>query len=107
MLTKQQRYSFRNGAPKKSTACPFFVLRYEPAEEFSYAVVVSKKVSTKAVDRNRIKRMFRKALGNIVNDQEVDYSIVFYVRKNCVDVPFEMLEKTIEQMLKKEGIITK
>ena len=105
MLTKQHRYSFRNGAPKKSAHCPLFVLRYEPASAFSCAIVVSKKIHAHAVERNRLKRLFKKALNQILEQYEIPYAMVFYVRKKSNDAQLDYLYQTIEQMFKKEGII--
>ena len=106
MLTKQHRFSFRNGIPSKSTHCPLFVLRYEPADTFSCAVVVSKKVNSHAVERNRIKRMYKKVIGGILEYNQLPYSMVFYLRKRNNEVELEDVRRITEQIFKKEGIIS-
>jgi ribonuclease P protein component len=106
MLTKQQRYSFRNGVPKKSTSSPLFVLRYQPSDDFSAAIIVSKKINAHAVGRNRIKRAYKKALSELTEKYELRYSFVFYTRKQNNDVSPEEILSSIEQTFKKEGIIT-
>jgi ribonuclease P protein component len=106
MLAKPQRYSFKNGIPQKSTSNQFYVLRYEPSEEFNYAVVVSKKVAASSVDRNFIKRLYRRVILSLVKQYSLNVSLVFYVRKRSSDVTEEALYENLEQMLKKEGIIS-
>lgn len=105
MLTKQHRYSFRNGAPRKSIQSPYYVLRYDSAEKFTYGIVVSKKIASRAVDRNRIKRLYKSILGELTKENTIFYSVVFYVRKKSLVVTKEELQFHIEQIFKKEGII--
>lgn len=105
MLTKQHRFSFRNGIPTKSANCSLFVLRYEGAESFSCAIVVSKKVSAHAVERNRIKRMYKKVIREILKTQELPYSMVFYTRKKNTEASIDEIRQSVQQIFKKEGII--
>ncbi len=105
MLTKQHRYSFRNGVPRNSIQSPYFVLRFEKTQDFSCGFVISKKVASLAVDRNRIKRLYRSILGDIVKKTPLPYSLVFYIRKKSIDVGSNELRHHIEQIFKKEGIM--
>lgn len=105
MLTKQHRFSFRNGVPMHSANSSLFVMRYERAEKFSCAIVVSKKVSSNAVDRNRLKRMYKNILAQVLLKSDINYSLVFYVRKKSNDVSEEEIRQSIEQIFRKEGII--
>lgn len=105
MLTKQHRYSFRDGVPRKSTQSPYFVLRYQPGDSFQYGIVVSKKIASLAVERNRIKRMYKRALERIVTEQDISYKLVFYARKKSAEEAVEKLYEEIKQIFKKEGII--
>jgi ribonuclease P protein component len=106
MLAKQQRYSFKNGVPQKSAYSPFFVLRHDVSDTFKYAIVVSKKIESNSVDRNRIKRLYRKVISELVKSNPISSSLVFYVRKNSSGVQEEMLKEHLQQILKKEGIIS-
>ena len=105
MLNKQHRYSFGKGAPRKSSQTPFFVLRYEKADNFTCGVVVSKKVASHAVDRNHIKRMYKSVLESVQKENPFRFSIVFYVRKSSMGLSKESLQGHIEQIFRKEGII--
>lgn len=105
MLTKQHRYSFRNGVPRKSVQSPYCILRYDHAEVFTFGIVVSKKISSRAVDRNRLKRMYRSILAEIVKKNKISFALVFYVRKKSLFATKEELREHLEQIFKKEGII--
>lgn len=105
MLTKQHRYSFRNGVPSKSSQSPYFVLRFDRSDDLSCGIVVSKKIAGHAVDRNRIKRMYKSILEAILKETPLSYALVFYVRKKSVEVTSEELYQHIEQIFRKEGIM--
>lgn len=105
MLTRQHRYSFRNGVPRKSIQSPYCILRYDSAEIFSVGIVVSKKVAGRAVDRNRIKRMYRSVLREMLKKHKLCVALVFYVRKKSLFATRKELQDHLEQIFKKEGII--
>ncbi len=105
MLSKQHRYSFKEGAPRKSSQSPYFVLRFQESEHFRYGIVVSKKTAAHAVDRNRLKRLFKRTLEKIVSDTNVDYDTVFYLRKKSADATANEIYDEVKQIFKKEGII--
>lgn len=106
MLTKQQRFSFKQGTPQKSVQNSLFVLRYDRNTNFYYAIVVSKKIAASSVERNRIKRLYKSALTDIVKRYGVNGSFVFYVRKRSAAIQKAELVQHIEQIFKKEGIIS-
>ncbi len=60
-------------------------------------VVVSKKVAPKAVDRNRIKRLFKEAARKIKFSQEM----VIIVKKNIKDLKMQQVEKRLIDKLRK------
>lgn len=57
---------------------PFFILKYIYSEDFKITIVVSKKVSKLAVNRNRIKRIFRAAIQNLLKFEKIKWNIVFF-----------------------------
>lgn len=68
---------------------------------FKASVVISKKVSKKAVDRNLQKRRTREAIKKIFtnsNFSNYPYSCVFFIKKNINDVPFPDLVKEIDHL---------
>lgn len=81
MFKRSQRFSFRIGVPKKKIVTPFFILRFEQADSPTYAVVVSKTVSKKAVHRNKIKRLFLQILKEELSKQPNPHTLVFFLRR--------------------------
>ena len=105
MLTKQHRFSFHSGTPKNSSHSHFFVLRYQREEHLQVAIVVSKRVAPHAVDRNKVKRAYKRVIAKILTEYPISYSLVFYARKQSVAAKDEVLQHAIEQIFRKEGII--
>lgn len=101
MFEKEKRYSFKQGLPKKVIPTPYFTFRYGDAksETGTNAVVVSKKVSKKAVTRNRIKR---KTLA-ILKDElgEKNYDIVIYIKPQKEQIDDRLLEKYLKEVIEK------
>lgn len=67
--------------------------------------VVSKKVSKKAVVRNKIKRQLREiARPKVKSSQQQGLDIVIFVKPQAVNSDFEQIKKTAEELFKKMGI---
>lgn len=82
MLPKINRFAFRGAFPKKIVHTPLVTIRYEKNQtQLQGAVVVSKKVSKKATDRNRLRRVISNALYEYKN---MPYSIVIFVKKGAL-----------------------
>jgi len=50
---------------------PFFIMKYIYSEDIKITIVVSKKVSKLAVNRNRIKRIFRSAIQVYMKEDKI------------------------------------
>lgn len=87
MLGKQFRYPVQKGFPKQIAYSPLFTLRYNKHKGIGLraAVVVSKKIDARATGRNRIKRLFRSALFNILNEKNIDFDVLIFVKKEAKD----------------------
>ena len=82
MFKKTQRFSFGKGVPKNKFVTPLYVLRFQKTETPTYAVVVSKSVSKKATQRNKIKRLFITELQKILKTTTLSMDMVFFLRRN-------------------------
>jgi len=88
MFKKQDRFSFGRGLPKSKKVTPYFVVRFQKSDPSTdsassgpkYAVVTSKKVSKKAVLRNKTKRVFLQALKEILEKSVNEYDLIFFLR---------------------------
>lgn len=81
---------------------PFFVVKalYKPRELTRFAFIVSTKVSKKAVDRNRIKRMMRQAVRvTLANFKPGDYVVI--VKPPAVKLPSLELKTEFLKLLEK------
>jgi len=79
---------------------PFFNLKYLPAGgAVRFTVVVSTKVSKKAVKRNRLKRIIREILRlNLKNFPLGDYALI--LKPKAAQAPEDQLLKSLKQFLK-------
>jgi ribonuclease P protein component len=81
MLPKKNRFSFKTQLPKQTLNSQSFSLRYGQNEEgLKVGVVVSKKVDTSAVVRNRIRRKIFDAVGKSLGKDSC-LTLIFYARK--------------------------
>lgn len=77
---------------------PYFSLHYLPSRSPAsrLAVVVSKKLSLKAVERNKIKRRLYEAIRRSWDlESKTCYDIVVLVSPRALKTPYETLEKEI------------
>lgn len=110
MLSQKHRLS-KSADVKKTTARgrsffnPFFVIKLIPNKEaVRLTIIVSVKVSKKAVDRNRIKRVLREELRKHVDNFKVgDY--VFIVKPQAMKIPASELRQEMEKSLISAKII--
>jgi ribonuclease P protein component len=105
MLSQKHRLS-KSAEVKKTTAKgrsffnPNFVIKFIPGEQLArITVVVSTKVSKKAVDRNRIKRVIRDELKKYI-DQIKPGDYAFLVKQNAIKVTSQNLRESIGSSLK-------
>ena len=103
MFEKEKRFTFRQGLPKKVISTPYFTLRFgnRKSEIGTNAVVVSKKVSKKAVIRNKIKRKFLSVLKQNLKERHEDYDIVIYVRPIPEDIDENIYINLLKESLEK------
>lgn len=104
MLSQKHRLS-KSAEVKKTTARgrsffnPYFVLKQSPgADDPRFTVIVSTKVSKKAVERNKIKRVIREELrGHITNVKSGDYVIL--VKSSAAKINSKDLRTAIARSL--------
>ncbi|MGB2762400.1 MAG: ribonuclease P protein component [Minisyncoccales bacterium] len=70
-----------------------------------FGVVVSKKISNKAVVRNKIKRQLREILKKKTDTVKKGLDIVFLTNSGIEKENFKDIEQEVEEILKKAGII--
>lgn len=98
-------YTYRNG---KTVRGPLTALRFAPArkgEPYRLAVVVSKKVSKSAVERNRIRRRLYEAFRLAEPSMRVECDMVVTVFSDTVaSMPHEELARLVKAQLRQADI---
>jgi ribonuclease P protein component len=70
------------------------------------AVVVSRKVSRKAVERNRVKRRIRAAIALLLPQMLPHHWVAVYARSAMLTCSWEQLLKELSGLLRKAGLLT-
>ncbi len=103
-LTKPQQYTlvYRKGGSRRSD---LLVIRALPngLGLSRYGLSVSKRVSKKAVTRNRVKRLLREILR--VTPLNPGWDIVFIAQPPAASVGYSCLKKSVEDLLSRSHIV--
>jgi len=108
MLKKKYRLSSKiKVKPSNSFPTDYFLLKTSKNSLLynRFRFIVSKKVSKKAVDRNKLKRVFSGCLENIFSEIKIGNDFIFWVKKEALGVSKEMLCVNIKSALVKGGFI--
>lgn len=71
-----------------------------------FGFVVSKKVSPKAVARNRVKRQFRGVIETLLPQLSGGYDILFIVHRDALDATADELRDAITRFLREHRLLT-
>lgn len=89
-------------------ASPLFTIRFissKKDEKSTFAVVVSKKVASSAVARNKIKRNCYHVLRDLSPKVKNSYKIIFFVKKGVEKLSFKDLSSEIHSALARNRLI--
>lgn len=91
----------------KPFSTPFFVIRTsENSLQYNrFRFVVSKKIDKRAVVRNKIKRILNSCVENIFEDINKGYDIMFFVRKEILNLSPDEICYTIKEAFAKKGLL--
>jgi ribonuclease P protein component len=71
----------------------------------SFGISISKKVSKKAVVRNRLKRQIKAVIRNYLQGIEAGWKIVIVVKPKAIECKYEHFLRELEELLKQAKII--
>jgi ribonuclease P protein component len=72
-----------------------------------FGFVVSKKISKKAVERNRAKRLMSESI-RLTNEKiKPGFDIVFISKSGIVNKSLEEIKESVEKLLKRSGLLEK
>jgi len=106
-LTKEKDFQkiFKSGKSLFSTILRLKVLPNSLSLS-RFAIVVSGKVSKKAIIRNRLKRQISEVIRLNLNSIKKGYDIVVIVKPDMIGKSYEEIEKTVKISLAKLGLIS-
>lgn len=101
-LTRDIQRVLEHGKTKKvsleKNGAELFILKYYPYQHTRFTVIVSKKVAKKSVWRNRIKRIIREAMRQLIKEgKSPNFDIVILVRQNI----YRMKSYEVKEILEK------
>jgi len=81
------------------------VRKRKDEEKSCFAIIVSGRVAKKAVVRNKIKRIFSKALESLVKEIKKGFDLVFILRRSVLDKPGDEIKMEIKTLLQKTNFL--
>ncbi|MFN8577584.1 MAG: ribonuclease P protein component [Candidatus Sericytochromatia bacterium] len=106
-LRKKQDFDsvYRKG---KSYSCKYlklYILNTDlPSQRFGFSI--SKKVSKKAFERNKLKRQLSFVLREELNNLKTGSDIIFVVRNIILDLSYSDIKYNVRELLKKANLYT-
>ena len=112
MLPKNRRLSFKGISHKLSKAkringkySSLLLINEEEKNLSQFAIVISSKISKKAVKRNQIKRQISSIIREMLTQIDEGFKAVLLVKKSAADASFQELEKSTIETFKKSGLL--
>ena len=76
-----------------------------PEQETAFGLVISTKVSKKAVVRNKIRRRLREVIRDNLNEIVPGFKVMLVVKSTILDKEYKAIKTDLEQLLKKVRLI--
>ena len=110
MLSRKNRISKKEFPSPKAKGARFFSTSfsttiYTGKDQTLFSIVVSKKISKKALDRNHLKRQFYSLAEKHLKTIIKGVKIVIYPKKEALKTPFLLLQKELSTVLKTAKLI--
>lgn len=86
-----------------------FLIRYLKNEKYTnrLGVVISKKVSKKAVYRNKLRRQIKEYFSHKNNELKQGYDILVTAKPTCFGQDYQTIKKSLDYLLKKVDLINR
>lgn len=111
MLPKKNRIlkkkDFKKTFKEKGTKNEFFSLKFKPCRLSStrIGIVISRKVSIKSTERNKLKRRIREIFKKLLPGINKNTDIVLNVFPKSLELGFGGIEEKITELLKKSKLL--
>lgn len=108
MLSKRTRLNLR-AHPQftKVFTSPYFILRIRKNDSANnkYGFLVSKRVDSRATVRNKIKRMMRKCIEEMLSEIKEGYDMLFIIKKEVLGISKDGICDTVRNVLVDKGYL--
>ena len=104
MLPAKNRLKLTFKVPFKGrrlTSEEFIAVANKKKGVFKSAVVISKKVAAKAVDRNRIRRLVTESIRTNLGDIKFEGELIVIVKKNIANLKKHQVEQKVLELIAK------
>jgi ribonuclease P protein component len=81
------------------------VITLDTSEKSRFAVVISKKVAKKAVDRNLARRQLQAAFGLIASQTRSGFGVIIYVKEAFFDLDYAQIQELLVETLKEANVL--
>ena len=105
-LRKRRDFSYTYKRKSLANYCLVLIYRKTNNDVTRVGFSISRKFGT-AVKRNRIKRQLREIYKSKMDSIKSGYDLIFVVRKGAKDADFHRLDKQMENLLDRSGLLMK
>lgn len=77
----------------------------EDEKNSKIGIIVSLKISKRAVDRNKVKRLIREAVRRDINDLKSGIDLVFLTKRNILKLDQEGIFTEVNKLLRKANLL--
>ena len=80
----------------------YYIIYYKEAKEkyYRFGLSIGKKISNKAVIRNKYKRRLKSIIDNNKNSYSKNKDYIIILKKSCLDASYEQLEESFINIMK-------
>ena len=110
MLSKEYRLPADSQLKNSSFfKTPLFAVKIAKngSTESRFAFLVRKKVDKRAVKRNRIRRVFRSCIEQMLGEIKQGYDMLFFLEKSIIDTDRKQLFEMIKMFLEEKNLLSK
>ena len=105
-LTQQKEFkkTYKIG---KSASSSLFILKFVPNQKKTncYAVVVSNKVSKKAVQRNKIRRQVKNWLKKKQTSLKTNFNIIIIAKPKAITADYSQIEEALQKLFSSRNLL--
>jgi ribonuclease P protein component len=96
-------------SPARYYKTQLFSIKYAPNQMSvsRFAFIVRKATDKRAVVRNRIRRVFRSCIEELLEEVTVGYDMLFFLEKGIMDSTRDELLKEVKKTLEAKGLLSK